>query len=152
VLGKDLTVATQNLFSGDFTGRATRAEFGEDKSGRPKIRITMQVGDGQPHAGKTAAYDGKLDEKNVRFTKAAMVAVGWQGKDVRTFVDDVAKAQLVVPFTVEVARFERDDGSVSEWSAVRRIGSGSPLATPSKETVSDVNKWLADAGGEDIPF
>jgi hypothetical protein len=147
-------MANPNLFSGDFTGKAVRAEFGEDRNGKPKIRIEMQVGDGQVHAGKRAAYDGKLDEKNVRFTKAAMIAVGWQGKDVRTFVDDVAKAQLSVPFSVEVARFERDDGSVSEWSAVRRIGSGSPLAAATKETVANVNQWLTEAGGDDerTPF
>jgi hypothetical protein len=149
-------MANANLFSGDFTGKAVRAEFGENRNGQPKIRIEMQVSDGQPHAGKRASYDGKLDEKNVRFTKAAMIAVGWKGQDVRTFVDDVAKAQLVVPFSVEVATFNRDDGTVSEWSAVRRIGGGAQLATASKDTVTDVNKWLSEAGGSegssDTPF
>ena len=67
--------------------------------------------------------------------------------------DDVTKAAKVVPFKVEIARWQKDDGSVKEWSTVRSIGrSAQPLAPLDKSKVADVNKWFAEAGGDEIPF
>ena len=142
------------LISGDFTGKAVKAEFGDDKNGKPKIRIDMQIIGGE-HDGKRCPYDGKLSPDNIKYTKAAMRAVGWRGDDVTTFASDVEKAALVVPFTTEVANFKRDDGSISEWTAVRKIGGAPPLVKiADKKKIADVNKWFAEVVGDDsaTPF
>jgi hypothetical protein len=110
------------------------------------------------HKGKRASYSGKLDEQNIKWTKRDMIAIGWQGKDVRTFVEDVKKADRSLPFVAEIASFKRDDGTVSEWTSAKMTGA-KPLAALGTDKVSDVNKWFAEAGDvgeqsekDSIPF
>lgn len=141
------------MIEGDFTGKCVRIEIGQDGKGRPVIRGDMQIVGGA-HDGARVPYDGKLDEKGIKWTKRDMLALGWTGKDVRTLVDDVRKANKVVPFQVAIARWNKDDGTVKEWSSVRSIGGGAqPLATLDSKAINDVNDWFAKAGVDDsIPF
>lgn len=142
------------LFEGNCNGRAVEVEVGADGGGKPRVRWSMEVTDG-PHAGKRASYSGKLDEENIKWTKRDMKAIGWKGKDVRTFVEDVAKANLIVPFVAEIASNERN-GKTSQWTAAKLTGA-LPLASLDSGKVDEVNKWFAEAddggNGEDsIPF
>jgi len=150
------------LFEGDCKGKAVDAEIGPDNNGRPVVRWNMLVTEG-PHAGKKASYRGQLDEKNIKYTKRDMMAIGWKGKDaVGTFVNDVKAAELTVPFTAEIAEFTRDNGTVSRWTSARSIGfAAKPLGTFDKDKARDVNSWFDEAGdvgapaakaGDDIPF
>src|SRR5580704_4012183 len=79
-----------DLISGEFEGRAVKTEFGANsKTSKPEVRVEMEVVGG-PHAGKRFPYNGKLDDKSIKWTKMRMMAIGWAGNDVRTFSDDVA--------------------------------------------------------------
>jgi hypothetical protein len=134
------------LFEGQFNqGRITNAEIGPNKSGKAAVRWNVVVVDDGPHKGFTANYSGKLDPENIKWTKRDMIAIGWQGKDVRTFVDDVKKANRLVPFAAEIARFKRDDGSVSEWTSAKMSGGATPLGTFSNDQAADANRWFAEA-------
>ena len=93
------------LFEGDFVGRAVGPEGGA-KKGKPIVRIEMEITDGDLK-GRRVTFEGKLDADNIPFTKRAMLAIGWKGKSVTTFLDDVKAAALTVPFRVEIA----SDGS-----------------------------------------
>lgn len=146
------------MIQGDFEGKCVKIEIGADSKQRPMIRGEMEIVGG-PNAGARIPYDGKLDEKGIKWTKADMLALGWQGKDVCTLTADVSSAAKVVPFKVEIARWQKDDGSVKEWSTVRSIGRGvQPLAPLAEAKAADVNKWFAEVGDESkvgdesIPF
>lgn len=141
------------LFEGTFQqGKAINAEIG--KSGKKVVRWEMVVVDDGPHKGKAARYSGKLDPDNIKFTKRDMIAIGWQGKDVRTFIDDVTKANKLVPFSAEIATFKREDGSIAEWTAARMGSGGKPLQAFDSDETRQVNQLFAEAGGSDdgIPF
>src|SRR5690348_15927102 len=106
-----------NLFEGDFVGKASKAEVGL-KNGKAAVRIEMEVIEGD-RKGRRANFEGDFSEKSIRFTKRAMLAVGWKGESIATFVDDVKKAALTVPFHVEIASWTRpSDGKFMQWSAV----------------------------------
>lgn len=153
-----------NLFSGEFKATAVDPQIGES-GGKFKTRIEFEIVEGE-RKGQRAAYDGKLDPDNIKFTKAAMMKVGWQGKDVRTFREDVLKAKKVVDITCEVASFtDKTTGKIREWTSVRKIGGAAPLAPINNDKVGDVNRWFAEApdldpsmrggsggGDDDIPF
>ena len=146
---------------GEFLAKAVKPELGADKNNKPKVRIEFEIVEG-PHAGKRVPYDGKLDPKNIKYTKRNMVAVGWQGKTAGTFVDDVLKAAVVVPITVKIVTWTNPEGRTSTWSAVDRIGGSAapPLAALDREKLRDVDSWFAevDEGGgaaqdnSDLPF
>lgn len=139
------------LFEGTFKqGRVVDAEIG--KSGKKSVRWGLVVVDDGAHQGKIARYSGKLDAESIKFTKRDMMAIGWQGKDVRTFVDDVAKANKLVPFSAEIATFKRDDGSIAEWTAARMGGVGKPLQQFDSDETRQVNQMFAEAGDSDLPF
>lgn len=147
------------LFEGNCNGKAVNVEFGADGNGKPRVRWEMEVVDG-PHAGKRARYSGKLDLDAIKYTKRDMMTIGWKGQDVRTFVSDVAKAALVVPFTAEIARFERD-GKVNEWTSAKFAGSAKPLGELDADKVASVNRWFSEVPSEqpatpgpdpDLPF
>lgn len=136
------------LIAGDFQGKAVKAEIGANpKSGKPEVRIDMQVTEGE-HKGKIFNYNGKLDDKSIKYTKRDMVAVGWKGKDaVGTFASDVKAADKTVGFTVEIATWNKDDGTVKQWSTVRSIGyTPPPLTKLDADKARDVNGWFDDAG------
>jgi hypothetical protein len=143
-----------DLFEGEFKGKAVDVEFGANpKNGKPCIRLKMEITDGQ-RAGTRLPYEGKLDERNIRYTKSSMVALGWQGKDVRTFVDDVTKAAKVVSFSARIATWDPQDGRpVRQWTSVGSIGfAAAPLSKLESDKVADVNQWFAevpdDSGGQ----
>lgn len=151
------------LFEGNCEGKAINVEFGSDNKGKMRVRWDMEV-IGGPHAGKRAQYSGKLDPDNIKYTKAAMVAIGWKGKDVRTFLDDVARANHTVSFTAEIAENQKDNGKISRWTSAKSIGFvAQPLEKPSESKLDDVNGWFAEVpdapqhpnapgADEDIPF
>ncbi len=133
-----------NLIAGDFFGKAVKVELGR-KSGKPIVRITMQVGEGE-HKGKSFDYEGKLDDSNIAYTKRAMAAVGWKGQTSKTFADDVKAANLTVPFTVEVAEWDPPDGRPTvRWSTVKRIGGAPPLEAFSDDDFAKADEWFASA-------
>ncbi|HWG32942.1 MAG TPA: hypothetical protein VN650_02150 [Gemmatimonadaceae bacterium] len=135
----------QQLFEGTFSqGRVINPEIGQNSVGKPSVRWSMVVVDDGEHKGKTANYSGKLDPDNIKWTKRDMIAIGWQGKDVRTFVDDVKKANRLVPFTAEIATYKRPDGSVSEWTSAR-MGGAAPLNALDADAAAKVNGWFAEA-------
>ena len=133
------------LFEGEFVGKIVNPEIGGKP---PRVKFDVIVTSEGPHKGKRAQYSGKFDEKNVKWTKRDMIAVGWQGKSARTFVEDVKKAAREVPFTAEIASFKRDDGSISEWTSAK-LGAAAPLEPLDAEGFEKVDRWL---GAEDIPF
>ena len=147
------------LFEGTgLLGKAVNVELGLDKNDRPRVRWEMEVTEGE-HKGKRAKYSGKLDPDNIKWTKMAMVRIGWKGKDVKTFVADVKAAALVIPFDAEIASNTYEDtGKKSEWTSARIVGGGQPLATPTDEKIKNMNDWFAevgDVGGAEedkIPF
>lgn len=140
-----------NLFEGDFNARAVKPDLGAASNGKPKIRVEFEIVDGD-RKGTRVSYDGKLDAPNIKYTKRNMIAIGWQGKDVGTFVADVMKAARTVPIRTRIARYTRDDGSVSEWTSVDRIGyAAAELGTLDKDKIADVNRWFAEADDGDAP-
>ena len=136
------------LFDGDCIGHAVGPEVGK-KKGAWIVRIEMEVTDGI-HKGRRVSYEGKLDEQNIKFTKKAMLAVGWKGVTVATFVDDVKAANLTVPFKVEIASWRpppEDGRPLQQWSTVKYIGGAAkPLDKPDAAGLHSLDKWLADAG------
>lgn len=147
------------LFEGEgLKGKAVDVEIGPDQNGKPVVRWNMLVVEG-PHAGKKASYKGSLDEKNIRYTKRDMMALGWKGKDaVGTFVKEVRAADLVVAFTAEIASWEDpSSGKVKQWTSARSIGfTAKPLGTFDEDKARDVNSWFDDVPdekpGDGIPF
>lgn len=135
------------LFEGNCLGKAVGVEIGGDAEGKPRVRWEMEVVDGA-HVGKRARYSGKLDRKNIKFTKADMVAIGWKGKDVRTFVDDVKSANLTIQFIAEIAEY-----GGRQWTSAK-IGGAVPLSSLPAREVDEVNKWFgeADDAEDKIPF
>jgi hypothetical protein len=141
-----------DLIEGQFLGRAVKAEFGGNaKTGKPDVRVDMQVVGG-PHDGKRFPYSGKLDDKSIKWTKMRMMALGWKGESVRTFADDVAAAQLTVPFSVRIAEFTRPNGTISRWASVDKIGgsAAAPLKPLSAKEIADADEWFAAADAEDV--
>lgn len=138
------------LFEGSCIGKAVKPEFGADQNGKPKVRWEMEVTDGE-HVGKRAQYSGKMDAENIKWTKRDMISIGWKGKDVRTFVDDVLAAQLVVPFEAQIASYESPStGKTSTWTAAKMTGA-LPLAQVSSDKIADVNRWFAEAEDMSAP-
>ncbi len=149
------------MISGDFQGKCSKFEFGADKNDKPMIRIEMEVVDGASK-GTRVPYDGKLNPDNIKYTKQALLALGWQGKDIKTAHADITTSPKTVTFKVEIATWNKPDGSVKQWSAVRSIGfAAKPLAPLAAEKVANVNEWFAEVaqseagesnGNSDLPF
>lgn len=154
------------LIEGNFHGKAVKAEVGTNKDNKPVIRVELEVTEGE-HKGKRFNYDGNLKAESIKYTKRDMVALGWQGKDVMTFVDDVLKDPKVVPFEVTIATWNKPEsmgGGIKQWSSVRSIGyAAPPLTAIDNDKAKDVNSWFAEAGdvaptngarggNSDIPF
>lgn len=139
-------MSTSNLFEGEFSAKAIEARLGAYK-GRRKVIVEFEICDGD-RKGQRVSYDGKLDPESIKWTKRDMIALGWQGKDVRTFRDDVLAANKLMSITCEIARYVRHDGSERQWTTVRRIGGGgggSPLEPLTDDQATELNRWFADA-------
>lgn len=136
-----------SLIEGNFQAKPVSAELGTNKKGAPELRVEFEIVEGA-NAGRKVSYSGLFNEKSTKYTKQAMLAMGWQGKDANTAVADILKSAKVVPIEVQIARWENPDtGKVSEWSAVRNVGRfREPLKPLASNDVKDVNQWLADVG------
>lgn len=149
------------MIQGNFQAKCVKLELGANNQNKPVIRGQFEILDGTAK-GTRVPYEGKLDEKGIKYTKRDMLALGWKGVDIRTLVDDVAKAAVTVPVEVEIARWDKGDGTkVREWSTVRSVGrGGAPLSALDEDKLRSVNDWFKDAGdlgdakagGEEIPF
>lgn len=135
------------LFEGEFVGRIVNPEIGGSP---PRVKFDVIVTSDGPHKGKRAQYSGKFDEKSVKWTKRDMMLAGWQGKNSRTFIDDVKRAAREIPFTAEIASFKREDGSISEWTSAK-LGGGAPLAPLDADGHDKLDRWLAEAGEVEPP-
>jgi hypothetical protein len=134
-----------NIPEGTYQGQVSSYEFGVDNKGASVVRISMKITEG-PFAGQTAQFKNGFGEKAIRYTKRALVALGWQGKDIATAKDDIESAKKTVPVQIVIAEYEG-----RQWSSVRSIGAfGEPLKQPDRGTLSDVNQWLSDVG-DDAP-
>lgn len=143
-----------SLIEGNFQAKPVSAEFGTNKRGAAELAIEFEIVDGLS-AGRKVAYSGLFGEKSAKYTKQAMIALGWSGKDAATAVADIMGAAKVVPIEVQIARWENPTtGKVSEWSTVRNVGRfKEPLKPLAGNDLKDVNQWLKEAGGDDsIPF
>lgn len=134
-----------HLFEGECFGRVSNPEIGPDGKGKPRVRWDMIVTDGE-HKGKRASYSGKLDPDNIKFTKRDMMAIGWKGTDIRTFISDVKSAGKVVAFTAEIAsNTYEDSGKTSTWTSVKFGSNAKPLGEFERDDYDKVNKWFAEA-------
>lgn len=131
------------LIEGRFTGKAVRGEVGRRGPNSPvTVNIDVEVGEGE-HKGKRFQYVGKCGPDNIKYTKWAAKAVGWKGKDiVQTLDRDIKAANLTIEFDLKIARFERDDGSVQEWTAVDRIHGIREAIPVAADEASKVNSWF----------
>lgn len=136
----------------EYIGRAVDPEYGKNpKSGKREVRLFMEIIDG-PLAGRRVKWTANMkDAKTIAYSKRDMVAAGWQGKDIGTFVADVKAATTAgrrLPFTTRLAsNGVKDDGSPNEWWTVGSIGTGAtPLASTTADDDRDVNAWFAEAG------
>lgn len=138
------------FFEGDFTGKAVKVEYGEGKGGKPTIRVTMTISEGQ-RAGTQVPYDANMKSESIKYTKRDLMALGWQGRSVSTLADDVIKAGLTVPFQVRVATYDNPEtGKTRQWLSVGAIGNAAPpLSAATEQTTKNVDSWFAevDEGG-----
>lgn len=136
-----------NLIKGSFQGKPAKYEFGLGKKG-PEVRIDFIIVGGE-HANTKVPYNGNFGAKGVKYTKRALLALGWQGKDINTAEADIMTSPKTVPIEIEIARWEKDDGTVKEWSTVRSVGNfGEPLKPADNSTLKDVNQWLSEVADE----
>lgn len=148
------------LIEGTFYGKAVpgTAKVGPSK-GKMLAVVTLEVTEGE-HKGKRFNYEGKLDADNIKYTKRDLMALGWKGAQAsKTLTAEVDAAAKVVPFEVEIARWNKPEGGVKEWNAVRGIGrtGGRTVDAPDADQARNIDKWFDEApamgGGEDsIPF
>jgi hypothetical protein len=150
------------LIEGNFMAKPVAVELGNNKKNQAELRVEFEIAEG-PHAGRKVSYSGLFNEKSTKYTKAAMVALGWQGKDARTITTDAMASPKPVPVEVQIVRWENPDtGKVSEWSAVRNVGRFREALKPlAANDAKDVNNWLNEAGdvsgssggdNKEIPF
>jgi hypothetical protein len=147
------------MITGQFYGKLIKgtAKVG-GRSGKKLAFAELEVTEGE-HKGKRFNYEGKLDEKGIKYTKRDLIALGWKGKTSATITADTDAAMesgLVVPFEVEIARWNKPDGSIKEWEAVRSIGRA-PMKVDELNTdeLRDVDAWFAEVpveGDNGLPF
>lgn len=154
------------LIEGTFQGKVIpgTAKIGESK-GKVLAVATLEVTEGD-HKGRRFNYEGKLDDKSIKYTKRDMVALGWKGVKSSTVTADVDAAALTVTFDVEIARWTNPEGKLREWNAVRSIGGGGARQVDALDADKqrNVDQWFAEAGdvgaaangagaqADDIPF
>lgn len=144
---------SQALIQGNFSGKAVKADLSTNKKGQVELKIDFEIVGGE-HNGRRLPYSGLFTEKAIKYTKRAMIELGASGKDAAAAPAEIMAAAKVVPIEVTVASWKKDDGSVSEWSTVRNVGTYQPpIVPPDRSQISDVNKWLAEADTDStIPF
>jgi hypothetical protein len=152
------------LFEGDFHGRAIKAEYGTKKNGTPQCRVVLEITSKGEGKGCHVQWAGNFKSESIKYTKRDMVALGWQGKTVGTFVDDVMADPKEVPFQVRIAEWtDPATGKLKRWLSAGSIGyEPMPLNAPTSDTTRSVDSWFAEAGDvrpagtggpdDDLPF
>jgi hypothetical protein len=149
------------MIQGQFYGKLVKGTAKiAGRNGKTLAFAELEVIEGE-HKGKRFNYEGKLDEKGIKYTKRDLMALGWKGQKSATITADCDAALeggLVVPFEVEVARWNKPDGGVKEWETIRSIGRAPmKLDELDAQKLADVDGWFADAGpvdgsNSDLPF
>jgi hypothetical protein len=151
------------LFEGDFSGKIVRGEYGTGNNGKPSARVVLEIADG-PRVGTQVTYEANFKAESIKYTKRDLIAAGWQGKTMATFVDDIARrAGTVVPFNVRIASYTNPEtGKLREWNSVGSIGNvAPPLSAPTSAMTQNVDSWFAEVeepqaqratADETIPF
>lgn len=136
-----------HLFFGHFMAKAVKPEIGS-YNGKRKVRVEMRITTPGERLGKVLAYEGKLDADNIKYTKRAMIALGWKGQSVSTFVDDVKAADREVEIEVRIAEYTKPDtGQVRRWSSIDRIGNfAPPLQQLDADGTREMDSWFAEVG------
>lgn len=134
----------------EYLGTPTDPEYGTNpKNGKPEMRFMMEVVEGDSKGQRVPYKANTKNPQSTSYAKRDMVAAGWQGKTVGTFVADLTaanKAGKKMTFVARLASFTRDDGTVSQWWTVGSIGySAPPLAAPTNDITKNVDSWFADA-------
>lgn len=143
------------LIEGTFQGKLVggTAKVG-DRKGKVLAVAQLEVTEGE-HKGKRFNYEGGLHPEGIKYTKRDLLALGWKGETIKSLTHDTDAALaggLVVPFVVEIARWEKPEGGVKEWNAVRSIGySAPPLNDLDADKQRNVDKWFAEAGDAGAP-
>lgn len=141
------TTALSRLFEGDFMGRIIRAEYGTSgRDNKPAARIVFEIAEG-PRTGTQVTYQANFKQESIKYTKRDLLAAGWKGKTMASFVDDItARVGTTVPINVRIASYQnRDTGKTQEWNSVGSIGNTAPpLAAPTADLTRNVDSWFAE--------
>lgn len=135
------------MIEGNFQAKPTSIELGLNKKNQPEARIEFEIVEGRS-AGTKVKYSGLFTEKGTRYTKAALIALGWEGKDIATAPADVMKAPKTVPIEVQIVTWRNPEtGKESSFCAVRNVGFvAEPLKPLDQDMLKDVNQWLNEVG------
>lgn len=139
------------MFEGDYHGNVVKADYGTDKGGKPQIRVMLEITTDGERKGVQVQYSGNFKQDSIKYTKRDMLALGWAGKSIGSFVDDVLNASengKVVPFQVRIAEWtDPKTGKLKKWLAAGSIGyEAPPLNTPTDDMTARVDSWFSDAG------
>lgn len=144
-----------NLFEGDVHGRAIKAEYGTDKSGKPQCRAVLEITTEGERTGTHVQWSGNFKQDSIKYTRRDMLALGWEGKTIESFVGDVLAKKIIVPFQVRIAEWtDPKTGKLKKWLSAGSIGwEAPPLNKPTQDTTSQVDGWFASAADDDdLPF
>lgn len=151
------------LIQGNFIGKAVKVDLNKNKKKQPELKIEFEITDG-PNAGRRLPYSGLYTDKAVKYTRRAMLELGWDGKSLPTdpkeaqahLAKQILGAGKAVPIEVTVANWTNPEtNELREWSTVRNVGTYvAPIVPPDRSDLVDMNQWLADAakGEDEIPF
>lgn len=156
---------SQVLIQGNFMGKATKVDLNKNKKGQTELKIDVEIVGGD-HNGRRLPYSGLFTDKAVKYTRRAMIELGWNGKALpvdpkaaqAALSSQILDAAKAVPIEVTIASWTNPEtGELREWSTVRNIGTyQAPIVPPEKSDIVDMNKWLAEAddegGNSAIPF
>jgi hypothetical protein len=151
------------LIQGNFAGKAVKVDLNKNKKGQPELKIDFEIVDGA-NAGRRLPYSGLFTDKAIKYTRRAMVELGWDGKSLPTdpkaaqehLAKQILGAAKVVPIEVTIANWTNPETKeLREWSTVRNVGTYQPpIVPPDKSDLVDMNHWLSEAakGEDEIPF
>lgn len=132
-------------------GRLVSGDIGKGGGGYKAI-ITFQITTPGDRKGWTVKFDGKLDDRSIKWTRRAMLAAGWQGKKTETFAADVAAAAAAgreLQIECRIAHFNKPDGTVSWWTSVDRVGSYAPPLEKNADDFAKMDSWFSEVGDSD---
>lgn len=140
------------LFEGEFTGRCIKAEYGTGKNDKPSARALMEITEG-PRKGTQVPYEANFKAESIKYTKRDLMALGWSGRTIATYVEDVTKANKTVTFQVRIAEYTNPEtGKFRQWLSVGSIGNAAPpLSAPTQTTTRSVDSWFAEVDDSGHP-